>query len=90
MSMDVQDYEKIFKALANRRRLEILLILREKKKVSVGVLATKIKLSFKSTSKHLSVLFGAGIVEREQIVLTVNYSLSSRMSSFLKSIISRL
>ena len=58
--------EKTLKALANRRRLAILKYLKNTGQASVGDIAGKIQLSFKATSKHLNILFGADILEREQ------------------------
>ena len=63
--------EKILKALANRRRLKILQLLKERRRVSVTEIAGHIKLSFKSTSRHLSVLRNADLVEGEQVGLSV-------------------
>ncbi len=62
----MKDLEKILKALANQRRSAILKLLKDKEELIVGDLACGIKLSFKSTSRHLSVLLSVGIVEREQ------------------------
>lgn len=62
----MKDYEKILKALANRRRLQIIKYLKDKKLATVTNIAEHLKLSFKSTSKHLAILFGAGIVDKEQ------------------------
>lgn len=58
--------ERILKALANRRRLAIVRYLLDGRRVPVGVIADKIDLSFKATSKHLNILHGADILEREQ------------------------
>lgn len=56
------EFEKIFKAVANKRRLQILLFLKLEKEATVGAIAEHIRLSVKSTSRHLSVLYLAGIV----------------------------
>jgi len=72
----MKELERNLKALANGRRLAILKILSRKRQRSVGHIAEAIKLSFKSTSRHLGVLTGAGILEREQIGLEVMHSLS--------------
>lgn len=85
--MNIKDYEKIFKALANRRRLEIIKHMRQKKAVNVGGIANHIKLSFKSTSRHLAVLLAANILEKEQRSLTVFYSLASDQERLTKAII---
>lgn len=86
------------KALANRRRLAILRFLKkgkgkEKKKemeASVGAIAEEIRLSFKATSKHLGILFAAGIVDREQRSLQMFYRLSSDCPTPARSVLSLL
>ena len=83
--MDINQTEKIFKALANRRRLKIVEYLKGGKKASVSELAGHLKLSFKSTSKHLAVLKNADIVESEQVSMARFY----RLARPLKSIIQR-
>ncbi len=90
MSVNLKEYEKILKALANKRRLEILKYLKSEKKASVGDIAEKINLSFKSTSRHLSVLLSIDLVENEQKGLSVFYSLTSRFHSIAKTIINDL
>ena len=70
----MKDYERILKALANRRRLQIIKYLKNEKTATVTDIAEHINLSFKSTSKHLAVLFNAGIVDKEQISLSMFYS----------------
>jgi len=74
--MNEKELEKILKALANKRRIAILKYLRRADRASVGDIAREIKLSFRATSKHLSVLFSADILEKEQSGLTVCYFIS--------------
>lgn len=76
--MDERELEKILKALANKRRILILKILKKRKRISMGDMSKEIKLSFRSTSKHFAILYAAGIVEREQVSLTMYYSLSPK------------
>jgi DNA-binding transcriptional ArsR family regulator len=78
--MDIIQMEKILKVAANRRRLKILKYLNNHRKASVGELAGQIKLSFRSTSRHL--------VETEQSRLSVFYSLSSFAPKIIEQIIS--
>jgi DNA-binding transcriptional ArsR family regulator len=70
------ELEKLLKALANRRRLAILIFLKHGGEASVGAVAQEIKLSFRSTSKHLGVLRAVGILEREQRNLQMFYTIS--------------
>ena len=83
-------HEKILKALANRRRLEIVKYIKQKKEASVGNIAEHIKLSFKSTSRHLAVLAGADLVEKEQRNVSVFYSLAPKLVSLAKLLISEI
>ncbi|MEK9181810.1 MAG: metalloregulator ArsR/SmtB family transcription factor [Patescibacteria group bacterium] len=86
----MKHYEKILKALANRRRLEIIKYIKAKKEASVGEIASHIKLSFKATSRHLAVLSGADLLEKEQRNVSVFYSLASKLVSLAKSVISKI
>lgn len=62
----MKEKEKIFKALANQRRLQILAYLNQRDSVCVIDMAKHLRLSFKSTSKHLKVLTNAGFLDWEQ------------------------
>ena len=86
----MHELEKQLKALANRRRLGILKSLKSKKRQCVGEIAVAIKLSFKSTSKHLGILYAAGILEKEQTNLTVSYSLVAKPSPIAQKLLSIL
>ena len=82
----LKETEITIKALSNKRRLLIVRFLRGKRSAPVGEIATSIKLSFKATSKHLSILYSAGIVEKEQVSLQMLYRLSPEMSHVAKYI----
>ena len=82
--------EKQLKALANRRRLEILSHLKRHSKSPVGQVAKEIKLSFKATSKHLGILKAADIIDREQVSLQMYYSLNQPQSTIIKSVLNVL
>ncbi|MEK7478901.1 MAG: metalloregulator ArsR/SmtB family transcription factor [Patescibacteria group bacterium] len=84
----MKELEKIFKAFANRRRLAIIMYLKNKKEATVGDIAAKIKLSFKATSKHLGVLAAADIIEREQRSSQMFYRLSDDQKPIIKYILS--
>ena len=84
----MKETEKILKALANYRRLAILKYLNRVKHASVGDIADEIRLSFRATSKHLGILRSANILEREQINLSMIYSLNIPNHPILKSVLS--
>lgn len=65
--MKNQELEKLFKAVANKRRVAIVKFLKRRQSgASLFEIADEIDLSFKATSKHLRMLLGVGFVEREQ------------------------
>ena len=86
----MKDLERVLKALANRRRLAIIKLLKNKGEASVGEIAEGIKLSFKATSKHLKILSSVDLIDKEQRSLTVFYSLMPPLSAVLKVILTRL
>ena len=90
MAVDDKKLERVLKALANRRRLAILRHLKRRKESSVGAIAESIRLSFKSTSRHLTVLSAADLVEREQRSLEVFYRISDDIDIPISSLLTIL
>jgi len=86
----MKELEKILKAFANKRRLNIVKYIKYKREASVGDIAREIKLSFKATSKHLNILFTADILERDQKSLQMFYRLNQNQQAAAKQIISLL
>ena len=86
--MNVVETERQLKILANRRRLAILMLLRKKKEMSVSDIAEDIRLSFTSTSKHLTMLERAGFIDKEQRSLNVFYRTSSSPPRIYKAVFS--
>ena len=86
----MKNIEKKLKAAANHRRLRILKYLKKNGAQNVGAISEEIRLSFKSTSRHLSVLLYAEIVEREQKGLEMYYSLSPVQKPIIKYLLSIL
>ena len=74
--MFMRDLEKIYKAVANRRRLSVIKLLKSKKEASVGDISEHLKLSFRSTSRHLAILKSVDIIDRNQKGLLVFYHLN--------------
>lgn len=83
----MKNLEKILKALANRRRLAILAYLKKEKEARVTEIAAMIKLSFKATSRHLNLLAGADILEKDQRGLEVYYCIAKKLPPPVKSIL---
>ncbi|MFA6397678.1 MAG: metalloregulator ArsR/SmtB family transcription factor [Candidatus Paceibacterota bacterium] len=88
--MKEKELEKIFKALANRRRLSILSYLKKEGTATVGEIADKINLSFKATSKHIKILHNADIVDKEQEGSRVIYWLNKEQIFVVKNVLTLL
>lgn len=87
---NIKEVENILKSLGNRRRLEIIRLLRDKGEHAVGMIAEDIGLSIRSTSRHLAVLRSAGILDKDQRGLEVWYRMASGLADISKTIISFL
>jgi DNA-binding transcriptional ArsR family regulator len=83
----MKQLEKIFKGLANRRRLAIIKLLIKNKEIPVADIAERINLSFTSTSKHLGILRQLDIVDRRQESLTVYYRLADPLPYVIKQLV---
>ena len=86
----MKEHERILKALANRRRLAIVALLKKRNEATVGDIAEHIKLSFTSTSKHLNILARADILDKRQQGLEVFYFLGQKIPTITQSAIARL
>ncbi|MGN0913977.1 MAG: ArsR/SmtB family transcription factor [Alphaproteobacteria bacterium] len=67
---------KLFKALGNEKRLEILFNLLNKE-LNVGELEKLVDLSQSALSQHLAVLRGGDIVKTRRVAQTIFYSIKS-------------
>ena len=85
--MNNRELEKMFKAFANRRRVAILRLLIKRKRLTVGNIAEGIRLSYKSTSKHLGVLYAAGVLDREQRGLEMCYEIAADAPDTARSLL---
>ncbi len=86
----MKQLERLLKGLANRRRLAIIKLLTRHKELPVASIADRIRLSFTSTSKHLSLLRNLDIVDRRQENLTVYYRLAEPPPLVLKLLLSAI
>lgn len=84
--MKEAEIERILKPLANRRRLAILNFLRKRKEASVGDIAESIHLSLTATSRRLTMLERAGLLEKDQRSLNVYYHICPDAPSVLTAV----
>lgn len=86
----MKEVEKQLKALANRRRLGIVKFLKPNREAAVTDIAEHIKLSIRSTSKHLAILLAQDVVDKEQRGVIVYYRLASAQKPLIARIVSQL
>ena len=87
---DTKELERVLRALGNKRRLALVRLLKKNRETNVTVLAEAISLSFRSTSRHLVILFAAGVVDRRQQSTEVHYFLAVKKHPVLELILSLL
>lgn len=76
----MKDAESLLKSVANGKRIAILRLLLYEGEKPVSVIAQRIKLSFKGTSKHLLRLERAGFIARRQKSFWGYYSINEHMA----------
>lgn len=69
----MKQLERLLKALANRRRLEILRELKKHNKLPVGEIARRIRLSLHATSKHLRILSVHSLIDADRQGMQIYY-----------------
>jgi len=83
----IEQFEYLFKLLANNHRLAIIKLLKKETDLSVWYISGKIGSNVKATSKHLRILFEEGIIERDQHLNEAVYFLSRKNSRIVRYII---
>jgi len=84
---NIKSLEGIFRALGNRRRLQIFRYIKNKKRASVGEIAEHIDLSLPATSRHLVIMEKADVLDKKQESTTVYYFLSPYSHKNLSNLI---
>lgn len=91
MAREIKDWTKIFKGFGNENRLKILKILYPANELPVSEISAKIKLSLKSTSKHLIQLSQLNILESEgkkgQVYYQINPGLDSKIIRMIQAFV---
>jgi DNA-binding transcriptional ArsR family regulator len=88
--MNGKELEKIFKAVANRRRIAMIGYLRSVHRANVGRIAFEMALSLNATSRHLMILERAGFLDREQRALEVFYRIAASPGEPVRTILGAL
>ncbi|MBI4434714.1 winged helix-turn-helix transcriptional regulator [Candidatus Uhrbacteria bacterium] len=71
--MQQKELATCLRALGNERRMRAVRELATSPPLTVEAIARRIKLSYKSTARHMAVLERCGIVERARVSLEVYY-----------------
>ena len=79
-----RELERIFKGVANHRRVEVMDFLERQPEQSVSEIAERLSIDFRTTSEHLRKLAIAGIVMKRYEGSTVRHALTNRGKSILK------
>ena len=87
---DLAETERTLKALANRRRLALVAILKKGSGIDVSGLANTIKMSVRATSRHLTMLEAAQILTHDQHGLHIFYSISTDVPDMARRVIDAL
>ncbi len=82
--MNINEFERQYKALANGKRLAILKHLSSTQRASVGQIAKEVGLTLKATSKHLGILSAIDALEKSKQSSLVFYSLAKKQKPALK------
>lgn len=88
--MKYNELVKIMRVLAGRKRLEILNLLSDARGRSVSDIAEHIKLSLKSTSKHVLLLAQVDLLDYRRQKNVVWYKLSAEVPPYLKTILGEI
>ncbi len=83
----MKELEKIMKAFANKKRLEILQFLLSQERCSLGDIRKHIHASYRGTSKHLRRLYECDLIDREITQGEAYYFLSKTMPEAGKHIL---
>ncbi|MDP3975166.1 MAG: metalloregulator ArsR/SmtB family transcription factor [Candidatus Jorgensenbacteria bacterium] len=81
---NLKNWASIFKGFGNVNRLKILEVLSDRKEASVTELCDLLGISFKNTSRNLSILSNLGLVEYRGKEGRVFYSISTDLDSDTK------
>ena len=87
MITEVNDLVRLFKAVANKRRVEILRLLLTEGEKNVSEVAQRLEISFVSASRHLLQLERVGLLKNYQKSLWVYYSVNDGPSSEVKALL---
>ncbi|HBH16664.1 MAG: Transcription activator HlyU [Parcubacteria group bacterium GW2011_GWD2_43_10] len=85
--MRLRELQKILRILGGHKRVEIIKLLLNGEELSVGEIASQIKLSHTATSKHVVMLRQAGLLDRRQAGFEAKYWLEKDLPHQLAALV---
>ncbi|MEK7612988.1 MAG: winged helix-turn-helix transcriptional regulator [Patescibacteria group bacterium] len=79
-----KDLERIFKGLANHRRIQIIDIISKEPELSLVELAARLSIDFRTASEHTRKLALGGLIMKRYEAASVRHGLTSRGKEVLK------
>ena len=83
MKNDSRKLERIIKGFANHRRLEMLLLMKQKPELSVEEIADALKMNYENASDHIRKLAIAGLVLKRYEGTSIRHKLTNRAEAVL-------
>ncbi len=78
MALTSSQLERVVKGFANRRRLDILVLLKRKPELSVEEISEQLEIGYENASDHIRKLAIAGLVLKRHDRKAVRHKLTSR------------
>jgi DNA-binding transcriptional ArsR family regulator len=78
-----KELERILKGCGNHRRVEILLLLRKKSRLTLGEIADELKINFRIASEHIRRMSAGGLIVKRYRGRYVEHMLTPRARNTL-------
>ena len=83
MNISTKKLERIIKGFANHKRLQIIVLLKEKPELSVEEISERLRMNYENASDHIRKLAIAGLVLKRYEGTTVRHKLTDRARAVL-------
>jgi len=84
MSTKSKKLQRIFKGVANHRRIDILFLIKKSPEITLHEIAEKLNCNFKTISEHTKKLVTAGLVDKKYSGSCVTHKLSPYGKKMIK------
>ena len=84
MALNYRQLERLVRAFANHRRIQILELLKSEPELSLADIAEKLRINIKTASVHLQRLAIAGLILKRNEGSNVRHKITDRAQNILK------